>query len=415
MMAFAAYMTRGIQLLLNRPRKALQSDSEPEEGEELAPLVPDPSRHNEQALPPKPPRTHAAAYITVRGQNLDDPLSSFSDVPVPHPRIVIPVQPPPRPRVERWAEFLGAHADTFFFTSILFFVGLPVYYSPAGYAMPLHLSLNILMFFSAMALPPSWRQIIHPVIVSAFSTLLAIWLLGRIHGGHSLTVMLDEYRTKTTYLQLWAAAGKPSARTLARPGAGDVLASAMDASIVSLALPMYQYRHELRRHFFAIIIPNIILSVTSLFVYPVVCYAIGISPERSLAFTSRSLTLALATPAVDNLGGDLNTLSAVALISGVLGVLIGQQTLRWLRIPEGESCLSTLLLLTRTNRIDDYVTRGVTFGANASALGTALLLRTDPRAAALSSLAMSLFGTVTVAFSSVPPIVHIIRSLVGLS
>lgn len=63
---------------------------------------------------------------------------------------------------------------------------------------------------------------------------------------------------------------------------------------------------------------------------------------------------------------------------------------------------------------DDYVTRGVTLGANSSAIATAMLLRTDPRAAALSSLSMSLFGTVTVLFTSVPPIREFVRSSVGV-
>ena len=35
---------------------------------------------------------------------------------------------------------------------------------------------------------------------------------------------------------------------------------------------------------------------------------------------------------------------------------------------------------------DDYITRGITLGANSSAVATALLLTTDPRAAAFSSL-----------------------------
>jgi hypothetical protein len=38
---------------------------------------------------------------------------------------------------------------------------------------------------------------------------------------------------------------------------------------------------------------------------------------------------------------------------------------------------------------DDYVTRGVTLGINASAISTAQLLTTDPRAAALSSLSFA--------------------------
>ena len=57
---------------------------------------------------------------------------------------------------------------------------------------------------------------------------------------------------------------------------------------------------------------------------------------------------------------------------------------------------------------------GVTLGANSSVIATALLLRTDPRAAALSSFSMSLFGTITVLFTSIPPIVAIIQSLVNL-
>jgi len=40
---------------------------------------------------------------------------------------------------------------------------------------------------------------------------------------------------------------------------------------------------------------------------------------------------------------------------------------------------------------DDYVTRGVSLGVNASAISTAQLLRTDPRAAALSSLSFAYF------------------------
>lgn len=63
---------------------------------------------------------------------------------------------------------------------------------------------------------------------------------------------------------------------------------------------------------------------------------------------------------------------------------------------------------------DDYVTRGVTLGGNSSAIATAVLLVTDPRAAALSSLSMSLFGIITLALTSVPVVVKAINSLVEL-
>lgn len=67
-----------------------------------------------------------------------------------------------------------------------------------------------------------------------------------------------------------------------------------------------------------------------------------------------------------------------------------------------------------TSLLDDYITRGVTLGANSSAVATALLLTSDPRAAAFSSLSMGLFGTITVALTSVPPFVSFVRGLVGL-
>ena len=63
---------------------------------------------------------------------------------------------------------------------------------------------------------------------------------------------------------------------------------------------------------------------------------------------------------------------------------------------------------------DDYVTRGVTLGGNSSAIATAVFLVSDPRAAALSSLSMSLFGIITLALTSVPVIVKAIDSLVDL-
>ena len=144
-------------------------------------------------------------------------------------------------------------------------------------------------------------------------------------------------------------------------------------------------------------IPTISIAIVSLFGYPPICAALGISPTRALSFPSRSLTLALATPATQNLGGDLSLVAVLCILSGILGVVIGPQLLDLLRIPP-----------------DDYITRGVTLGGNSSAIATALLLVTDPRAAAFSSLALGLFGTVTVALSSVGPVVRIVQELAGM-
>ncbi|KAI0009656.1 LrgB-like family-domain-containing protein [Xylariaceae sp. FL0662B] len=396
MMALAAYMTRGLQLISGSSKRAMIERAEelglendeipmtatPAPEESPSSGIPSEQASSMGAVEPPPP-----SYSQSRQDANSEPRTSVQNGGLAQTSLP-PQVPVPLSRSSRWAAIITSRFDLFIYTLLFVFVGLPIYYA-VGYAMPMHLTFTILTYFAALSLPPNWRQYLHPVLVSSLFTVLGLWVLGLIKG-HDLASTLAEYQTGAKYLVLWDGSAL-------RPGAGDMLSSALDAAIVALALPMYQYRRELRQHFLAIVLPNVLISVASLFAYPRVCYAIGISAQRSLAFAARSLTLALATPATVNLGGDTNTVAALAILSGILGVLTGQRILAMLRIPE-----------------DDYVTRGVTLGANSSAIATAFFLRTDPRAAALSSLSMSLFGTITVVFTSIPPIVTVVRSLVEL-
>lgn len=459
MLVLTAYMTRGLQLLTGSRKKARAARAEelgaledeipiaqPTPGPSSTPASTDVSAHaSTVALTDlvAPEHAHGSApmqpSLHVSDRNVDNSTPQ-NESPSP-PRL--PQQTPPLPpRARLWAAVIQSHLDVIIYLMLFLCVSLPLYYA-SGYAMPLHLSTTVLMYFAALSLPLQWKQFLHPVIVSSFLTVLVIWIFGVIHG-EPLESTLGEYSTGLKYLQLWE---RTTHAPNVLPGAGDILGTVLDASIVSLALPMYQYRRELVEHFAAIILPNIVLSIGSLYAYPKLCFAIGISATRSLAFASRSLTLALAIPATENLGGDRNTVAAVAIMSGIVGALIGGRVLTWLRIPEGEwefvcrgaradqpvlarlymavpVCCQTLtdvdkkpLKVTfadKTRALDDYVTRGVTLGANSSAVATALLLRSDPRAAALSSLSMSLFGTITVLFTSIPPIADTVKSLVGL-
>lgn len=424
MMALAAYLTRAVQLLVGTSKRA-----ETQRAEELGRRTPDmpvsetpmttpgvsrrtsfsqatsmiplvnlppgstPSSGPPSALPSAPPsRPQSPPLLRLQTHHYANGHgpSPAADA-LGRPPAYLPQMPIPPAPAERWAAVLSANLDLATYSALFLFVGLPLYYA-TGYAMPLHLAVNVLAYFAAVALPGPWKQYLHPVLVSSLFTVLLVWSLAAVRGD-SLSTTLAAYRTGAKYLELWHHPSSPGLL----PGAGDVFNTALDASIVALALPMFQYRRELRTHFASIVAPNVAISVASLLGYPPLCRAIGISATRSLSFASRSLTLALAVPATTNLGGDANTVAAIAIVSGILGVILGARILRWLRVPE-----------------DDYVTRGVTLGVNSSAIATALLLRTDPRAAALSSLSMSLFGTVTVLFTSIPVMATFVRSLVGL-
>jgi putative effector of murein hydrolase len=292
----------------------------------------------------------------------------------------------PFSRSERWAALLDKNLDRITYLILFLLVGLPVYYA-TGYAAPAQLTFSVLAYFIAISIPEGWKRVLHPVLVSSAIIILGLWVLG-LPLSSNLHSTLSHYKTNAKYLQIWSGSKK-------LPGAGDIFASILDASIVALALPMFHYRKELYKHFIFILIPNVAISAASLFGYPAVCYAIGISSSRSISFAVRSLTLALATPAATSLGGDLNTAASLAIASGIFGVLIGEYLFRLLRISQ-----------------EDFVTRGVTVGGTSSAIGTAMLLTKDPRAAALSSLSMGLFGTVTVLLTSIPPTVKLVQSLV---
>ncbi|KAI1484549.1 LrgB-like family-domain-containing protein [Biscogniauxia mediterranea] len=424
MMVFAAYLTRGLQLVLGSSKKGLTARAEElgSETDEIpmttttTPHTPSTGTQTPNLAPPPPVQDSSSSSSTLvherRPSQHHHPRANDSSPPSPSPRSddspssppppaaphgdntvahsqlpALPAQAPlPPSRAHRWAALLTRHFDALTYGAAFAFAGLPVYYA-TGYAMPRDLAFTVLAYQGASSL--RWRAYLHPTLVSALCAVLGLWVLGLL-AREPLDTTLRAYRTGAKYTSLG---------TGQWPGAGDVFASVLDASIVALALPMYQYRRELAAHFAAIVVPSVLMSVGSLFAYPWVCAAAcGIGARRSLAFAVRSLTLALAAPAAANLGGDANTAAALAIMSGIVGVLVGNRMLRWMGIPE-----------------DDYVTRGVTLGANSSAIATALLLRTDPRAAALSSLSMSLFGTITVLFTSIPPIVTIVRSLVGLS
>lgn len=110
------------------------------------------------------------------------------------------------------------------------------------------------------------------------------------------------------------------------------------------------------------------------------------------------MTLALALPIAESVGGSTTLVAVVGILSGIVGVFVGN----W--------------LLRKVFRVrpDDYVTIGVSVGINSSAIGSAHLLTSDPRAGALSSLAFFVFGTGLVILSAIPPLVTVIRSWVGL-
>ena len=229
----------------------------------------------------------------------------------------------------RCRSWLLRNIDRLTWFALFLVIGLPVYYG-TGYTMPIFICINILCFQGANAVPPKIKRIAHPVLVCALFTILLIWGFS-VSRDLTLYQGLSLYKTGTSYVDYLR-----GVRGLPRPGAGDILTSLLDVSIVSLAMPMFQYRRELRHYFASIFLPVVFLTIPSLFGYPPLCSALGISATISLAVAPRSVTLALAQLSTENLGGDTSAISVIAVVSGISGPIFGPTILRMLRIPESK-------------------------------------------------------------------------------
>lgn len=390
-----AYFTRGLQLLLGSSKRAVTERAE-EMGAENDEI---PLTHTPHGVANTSPSSAAASSITI---STTSPIESIA-LPTPTqdptqirgtggpPPLSTPNRPPPRARQDplpltrpqRWATLINTQLDVLTYL-LLFLISLPIYYT-TPLTFPTHLPLSALTYFLALSLPPSVSRILHPVLLSSALTILGIYLLD-LPTHTSLPSALKHYKTSTPFPYL----NHP-------PGAGDILTSLLTVSIISLALPMYNFRRDLLTHLPSILLPCALLAGTSLFLFPPLCNHICITPSRSLSFASRTLTLALANPATKNLGGDQNLVAVLCIMSGILGVLIGPALLKWMRVPE-----------------DDYVTRGVSLGGNGSAIATALLLGRDPRGAALGCLTLGVLGCGVVLLTSVGGVVGGVRGVAGL-
>jgi hypothetical protein len=257
---FTAYLTRGLQFLFGTSKRAMTERAEelgtrhddipltePQEDQDdpdtmrsrnasSAPLLSshDPAQSIQEPIPAQDPST----ITGTGGPPSHEQADAISLAPIAS-RISMRQSQAPLTRAQKWATAINARLDIYTYLAILFLVGLPIFFT-TGYAMPAQLPVNILAYFLALELPPLWRRYLHPALVASVITIVGVYILTACRGQDFTDGLLD-YRTRTTYLRLFSGHDQP------RPGAGDFLSSVLDVSIVALAMPMYQYRSELKR------------------------------------------------------------------------------------------------------------------------------------------------------------------------
>ena len=102
--------------------------------------------------------------------------------------------------------------------------------------------------------------------------------------------------------------------------AGDVATSILNAGLVSWGFKLYEHRRELlSRAGLVVFLVSSLIALGNVLFGPLLAHAVGLGPaSRDVAFAARSVTIALGSPAISQMGGDLSLNAALVVFSGIV-------------------------------------------------------------------------------------------------
>ncbi|KAK7427178.1 hypothetical protein QQZ08_006291 [Neonectria magnoliae] len=279
--------------------------------------------------------------------------------------------------------------------------------------------------------------LMNPVLMTTL--LMAAYTRGKAaaYGPGSLRAVLDTFSSGTPLYTLWTSAATSTplpAGTQAWFGVGDAALSILECGILTWGFKLYECRRQL---FSPAGLLTVLLSVAAaagnVFLSVLSGRSVGLAAPEALAFAARSTTLALAKPAMAAVGGNLGANAALVVSNGILGQLMYPWVLEKICVkgeggitsdgacqPASEAGQSSRrdydadskpdLALSRG---DDPVTiaAGIAIGINGAAMGVSYLYETRSRAAPYAALAMTVFGIMTVVFTTVAPFSGVVMEL----
>ncbi|KAG5927800.1 hypothetical protein E4U42_001769 [Claviceps africana] len=259
----------------------------------------------------------------------------------------------------------------------------------------------------------------NPVLVTTALMLGYTRLRGALNsrdGG--VAVVLGDLSSGTPLYSLWTALAR-SAPLPDNPrgwfGAGDLALSLLECGIVAWGFKLYECRRQLfSPSGLVIFLFCSVAAAGNVFLPVLLASALGLDGPEALAFAARSTTLALAKPAVKTLGGNLALNASLVVSNGIIGQLLYPLLLEKLSIPASDpSVVDDDGARGPDAKGDDIrtVAAGTAIGINGAAMGVSYLYEVRSRAAPYAVLSMTIFGVMTVAFTTLEPFKGVILGL----
>lgn len=366
---------------------------------------------------------------------------------------LIKIIPVPDSSANDSVDFVLRTAPIWIWLSLIIIVGLPVYLT-THYVMPFEVFSLTLFWVLSVQWQKSLRSShsllrlrrLRGFVLIFANPLILTWALATtymsvktLYTGKSIDEIIGDFRHYNSLSESIIHIMQDH-DVAAHLGAGDLAGLLLDAGVACMGFKMYEYRYELWASLGTVSFTCTALAAINVFLNVVIGHGFGLQTQDAIAFASRSATLALGVPAIENLGGSTTLTSTVAIFSGILLQMAGDWLFSLMQINDRVSRdgsvqpLETPMLasdLTLPNATIDVggaekninytrgkmneesavVAAGITVGINAAAMGTAYLIERDSRAAAYSALSMIMFGAATVAITSLPGTVEAIQFL----
>ncbi|KAI1118035.1 hypothetical protein F5Y14DRAFT_447443 [Nemania sp. NC0429] len=364
------------------------------------------------------------------------------------------IAPVPNVSTTNSVDFVLRTAPIWIWLALMTVIGLPVYLA-THYVMPFEaFSLTLFWVLSVQwqkSLRSSHSLLRFPrlrcFILIFANPLLSTWALATtymwvktVYTGKDIGAVIGEFRHYSSLSESIIHIMRDH-DVAAHLGAGDLAGLLLDAGVACMGFKMYEYRYELWASLGTVSFTCTALAAINVFLNVVVGHGFGLQTKDAIAFASRSATLALGVPAIENLDGSTTLTSTVAIFSGILFQMAGDWLLSLMRIndrvsrdgsvqlPEKSMLPSSYTLSHATTAVGNVGTKntnhtqnkmheesavvaaGITVGINAAAMGTAYLIERDSRAAAYSALSMIMFGAATVAITALPGAAEAIQFL----
>lgn len=146
---------------------------------------------------------------------------------------------------------------------------------------------------------------------------------------------------------------------------------------ICLAIPLYEEFETLKHNFKAIIIgitAGVLSSLGSILLFS---YLFALTHEQYVTLLPKSITTAIGMTVSEQFGGIASITVAVIIITGILGNLMGEYTLKIFKIKHP-------------------ISKGLAIGTAAHAVGTAKALEMGEVEGAMSGLSVAVSGLITV-------------------